>query len=285
MFIPHHSFIAAGEPAQWMLVLHGIYGRGGNWRTFARKLTERRPQWGLVLVDLRMHGQSQGAPPPHKVTAAAGDLRSLAGALGADGKRVTAVCGHSFGGKVALAYRGLVAQAAGTDVDSLVQTWVLDTSPSARPEAMDEPDNIVARVLTMLGQLPPAFASRAEFVTAVAERGFPRPLGQWLAMNLEPRDGGYALRLDLRAMAALLDDYYRLDAWPLVEDGPGEVRAVVAGQSDAVSAADRDYLDELAAGGAPIYRTTIARSGHWLHIEAPDALLEIVAGDLGGGLQ
>src|SRR5690349_11504323 len=114
-----------------MLVLHGIYGQGGNWRTFARRLVERRPEWGCALVDLRMHGKSQGAPPPHSLAAAAADVAALAAELGA-----RAIAGHSFGGKVTLA-----VLAGGTRVD---QAWVLDASPSARPGALDEPDNSVA---------------------------------------------------------------------------------------------------------------------------------------------
>src|SRR5438045_3613951 len=46
-----------------MLFLHGIFGTGGNWRTIARRWVALRPTWGAVLVDLRMHGRSQGLRP------------------------------------------------------------------------------------------------------------------------------------------------------------------------------------------------------------------------------
>ena len=51
--------IARGTPARWLLLTHGIYGAGSNWRGIARKLVERRPDWGVVLVDLR---QALGRP-------------------------------------------------------------------------------------------------------------------------------------------------------------------------------------------------------------------------------
>lgn len=279
MFIPHHALIRADDsaPARWLLVLHGIYGSGGNWRTFARKLTRRRPDWGAVLVDLRMHGQSRHAPPPHTVTAAAADLVHLTGALASQGNAVHAVCGHSFGGKVALQYR---EQAD----DSLLQTWVIDASPSANTGAMETADNLVIQVLHMLRELPQGFSNRNDFVRQVSDRGFPAPLAHWLAMNLvrgrDPRS--YVLGLDLAAMEALILDYYELDCWPAAQTGPGQLCAVVAGKSSAVSPHDRARLETLARPGATAELIDIENSGHWVHMEAPDALLDAIASRLPG---
>jgi esterase len=101
-FVPHSTPVTApgATPSRWMLVLHGILGSGANWRSFARRLTAADPSLGLVLVDLRMHGQSQGAPSPHTLEATARDLFRLQEALALP---VSGVIGHSFGGKVALA--------------------------------------------------------------------------------------------------------------------------------------------------------------------------------------
>src|SRR5687767_12064792 len=96
-----HAVLApeGAAPRRWIMFLHGILGSGANWRSFAKGLLAACPGWGAVLVDLRMHGSSQGFAPPHTVAAAAADLASLGlpGPLGA-------VVAHSFGGKVALAY-------------------------------------------------------------------------------------------------------------------------------------------------------------------------------------
>jgi esterase len=275
VFIPYHSFVTGDEPAPacWMLVLHGIYGSGANWRTFARQLCARRPDWGVVLVDLRQHGQSQGAPEPHTVTAAARDLAALATSLSEQGKAVRAVCGHSFGGKVALEYRAL----AGSE---RLQTWVIDASPSARPEAMRDPHNTVVQVLDVLDHLPGTFADRDDFVRQVEERGLARPLGQWLAMNLDRQGEVYVNRLDLASMRALLTEYYRLDSWPALESGPGEVQVIIAGKSSAVSAEDRARLDQIGRASASVTVTYVPESGHWVHVEAPLALLDTVAAGL-----
>lgn len=275
-FIPHHTAVTApgAQPARWMAILHGIYGRGDNWRTFARRLVERRPDWGAVLVDLRLHGRSTDAPGPHSVDAAARDVRALARQLEQQGRPVRAVFGHSFGGKVALGYRGQA-------LPGLAHTWVVDASPSARPEAMRDPDNTVVRVLEMLGRMPGSFAERAEFVAAVRDHGLGDALAHWLAMNLERRGDRYVSRLDADGVGALLADYYQIDAWPVVEAaGPGALGVIVAGRSSAVSAGDRARLSGLAAAGADVELTVIDEAGHWVHIDALEPLVAAVAGRL-----
>ena len=61
-----------------------------------RKLNERRPDWGVILVDLRQHGRSEAGQTPHTVGACAEDLHAIIGELGV----IDALAGHSFGGKV-----------------------------------------------------------------------------------------------------------------------------------------------------------------------------------------
>lgn len=271
MFVPHHMLVRAADaqPDRFMIVAHGIYGSGANWRTFARKLTERRPDWGIVAVDLRKHGRSQDAPAPHSVSAAVADLHRLNDELAVFGHRVCAIFGHSFGGKVSLAYRASASR-------ELQQTWVIDSSPSSRPEAMDDPANTVTGVLRMLGQLPETFDSRRAFVDAVKRYGFAESVGHFLAMNLERLGSVYRSRLDVAVMRALLSDYYALDAWSAVEAGPGDVQFVVAGRSSSVSDEDRARLDRTFAVDTTIFED----SGHWVHVDAFETLLDLVASRL-----
>ena len=79
----HHDRISADgvEPGRWIVVLHGIFGSGRNWASVARRLVRRRPEWGVLLVDLRLHGASQGLSPPHTIAACAADVDRLVGAL------------------------------------------------------------------------------------------------------------------------------------------------------------------------------------------------------------
>jgi len=242
------------------MMTHGIFGAGSNWRAIARKLAEHRTDWGVVLVDLRHHGRSEAGEPPHTLAACAGDLAALIRELGG----VHALAGHSFGGKTALATRALV------DLD---QTWVLDASPSARPGALTDPDNSVVRVLSMMERLPGTWARRDEFVAAVVAEGHEPGLAQWLAMNLVARGDVLVNRLDLAAMHELLADYYAVDLWDAALAPRGALELVIAERSNAVSAADRTRLARVPAHIHAHYLAT----GHWLHIEAAAAMVELFA--------
>jgi pimeloyl-ACP methyl ester carboxylesterase len=260
----HHERVAHGDasPARWLVMTHGIYGAGSNWRGIARKLVERRRDWGVVLVDLRQHGRSEPGEPPHTIAACADDLRALDEELG----DIAALAGHSFGGKVVLATRALVAVA---------QTWVLDASPSARPGALADPDNSVANVLALMQQLPKTWAKRDDFVAAVRAAGHDVGLAQWLAMNVvADASGQFVLRLDLAALRALLEDYYAVDLWDEVGDPHGELHFVIAARSHTLSPDDRARL-----AASPAHVHTID-AGHWLHIDAPAAVVDLFAATL-----
>jgi len=259
----HFDRVAAGAaPRSWALWTHGIFGTGGNLRSLARGFVERRPEWGVALVDLRLHGRSPAGEPPHTIAALAEDVIALAGSLGA-----TALLGHSLGGKVML-------QALALAPVSMAQTWVLDATPGARPGAWRDRANPVSKLLPLMERLPARFAQREEFVAAILRDGHAESLARWLAMNLVPADdGGYRLRLDLGAMRALLDDYCARDLWRETFDpARGDVELVLATRNSSVDTADRARL----ATAPPHVQVHPLAAGHWLHVDAPDALLSLL---------
>lgn len=255
------------EPSKWMIFAHGIFGTGANWRTFARRWVQARPGWGALLVDLREHGRSQGLPGPHTVAAAARDLLALDGS-----ENVRGIVGHSFGGKVALEYVAL----RGGDLD---EAFILDSTPGARPDARGSEET--ERVFALLSNLPPRLPSRAAFNDALSAAGLASGIVQWLAMGVvrEDDDAGtyYRFRLDLGAIRALLDDYFTRDLWPVLESPPGAVKlhVVVGGRSSVIDEADRERLRAIAAAHPDrVTLTTIPDAGHWVHVDAPDALFD-----------
>lgn len=256
-----------GDAERWLLVTHGIYGSGANWRGIARKLVAARPDWGVVLVDLRQHGRSEPGEPPHDLGACADDVRALVDEV----PGIEALAGHSFGGKVVLAARALVPP-------RIRQIWVLDASPSARPGAEDDPDNTVARVLALMEALPKTWAKREDFVAALVAEGHALSLAQWLAMNLVANGDAFTLRLDLGALRAMLRDYNAKDLWDVAFDArlPGEVEIVIAEKSATISEADRRRL----ATAPPHVHVHRIDAGHWLHIDAPANVVELLASTL-----
>jgi pimeloyl-ACP methyl ester carboxylesterase len=252
-----------GNGANSLLLTHGIYGAGSNWRAIARKLVGKRAEWSVVLLDLRGHGRSEAGEPPHTVAAAADDVRAVVTAQG-----ITAIAGHSFGGKVMLATRSLV---------SVAQTWVFDASPSARPGAFAEARNSVVHVLQILERSPKVWAKRDDFIAAVVAAGYALPLAQWLAMNLVPDGEQYALRLDTQQLRALLESYYETDLWAdLFDPAGGDAHVVIAERSNTI---DDDARARLAQAPAHVHVHRIA-ADHWLHIEAADAVVDLLASAL-----
>lgn len=253
----------ADGDAAGVCYLHGIFGAGRNWRSVARRVAEATGVAGL-LADLRLHGDSIGFMPPHTIAACASDVRRLVD--GEEGS-VKVVVGHSFGGKVALALGRRRPR-------SLRRLWIVDADPSAGVSGGD-----ARRMLEALRERPGPFEHREEAVRALGEEGFAPAVARWMATNLEERDEGLSWGLNLDGIEALLEDYARVDLWPVLEDPPAPLEVHV------VKAEGSEVLDEAAcrrieAAGARHGRTRLHRleGGHWLNVANPDGLVDLLTG-------
>jgi len=256
------SFATIGDPQAESAVVfcHGILGSGRNWRGFARRLVAARPGWCAVLVDLRNHGDSSGEPPPHTVAACAQDLAALSQSL----RPFDAVVGHSFGGKVALAYTATLP-------DELALTWVLDADPGPLSGAVA--DHEVPRVIAALRAVPLPLERREQVLEHLQQAGFSEGLSRWMTTNLRRGDGGLVWRFDLDAVEEMIADYFRLDLWDTLEVPimDLDIHLVRAARSER-------WDDAMAARAEGSFATlhTLPDAGHWLHVDNPDGLLELM---------
>jgi pimeloyl-ACP methyl ester carboxylesterase len=93
-------------------------------------------------------------------------------------------------------------------------------------------------------------------------------------MNVVPDPAGdLVLRLDLPALREMLIAYHTTDLWDALEAPGGDVEVVIAEHATTLSAADRGRL---AAAPPHVHVHTIA-AGHWLHIDAPAAVVDLFA--------
>jgi pimeloyl-ACP methyl ester carboxylesterase len=264
-FILHHRLVDSAAARHTAFVLHGALGSGQNFSRFVQRLARERPEYRYVLVDLRHHGQSSGAPPPNTLAACAGDLAALAEALGA-APRV--VIGHSFGGKVALEYGRQGAR-------DLEQIWVLDSLPGARDELEDTE---IARVIRAVRAVPMPAASRRHVVEhLMQESGLSGGLAEWMATNLKRVDDHYEWVFELDAIEELMRDYFGVDLWGYLaqpRESP-EIRLVVAERSDRWTPDLRARARALPAASRVIYHE-LERSGHWVHVDNPDGMLALL---------
>lgn len=266
----------SSSPTRCAFVLHGILGSAQNWRSFVRRLAPRRPETAWYLVDLRNHGDStlpehDPPPPPHTVAACAEDLEALAATLT---HPVELVVGHSFGGKVGLVYAQRAAARPGS---ALREVWSLDAPPGALP-AEDAVDTDVNRVLESLQRITLPIESREALVETLRGFGHSPNLALWMTTNLRPVDGGFVWRFDLTAIEAMMRDFYRADLVPFLTAVPAPltVHVVRAGRSDRWP--DALWSRLTAAEGDRLRLHILENAGHWLHVDAPEALLDLLAG-------
>jgi esterase len=263
----HHAFVRPDDPREdrALFVLHGILGSGSNLRPIAQSFVKSDPRQLGVLVDLRQHGRSQGFAAPYTLDACARDLEALEAKVPVP---VRAVLGHSFGGKVALAYHARRPE--------LERVILLDSAPGARPDLVGSADTIA--VLELLERGPKEVARRDEFLDYVTSQGQSRAIADWLAMNLERTEAGFRLRLDLPSIRALLDSYFNSDFWPVIEQSSAKIDVVVGGRSRVFNDADRARLTELERStDGRIRMHVLPNAGHWVHVDDPAGLAAAIA--------
>ena len=282
--IPHHTFVGNPDAEDLAFVLHGVLGAGHNLRSFAKKLAESRPSYRFCLIDLRYHGTSLGAPPPHRLDSCVDDLLDLVDALG---HPPSTIIGHSLGGKVALRY-GLRHESTSpdsrlplpADAGRLRQIWTLDSDPGAQDA--DETHEVY-QVLAALKAEPGPFASRAGAALAIVRQGRSSGLANWLATSLERRPEGFTWLFELPQIEELLADYFSADEWPRLEalspKGTILYELLVAENSDRWSGSMKERASDLAK--SPRVRVhTLPNSGHWVHVDNPEGLDAILCAHL-----
>ena len=98
-----------------LFVLHGLFGRGKNWQTFARQYSLDRDQF-VITVDLRNHGGNK-FKKEHSYLLMAKDIMQIINHLGIS---KVDLLGHSMGGKlamvIALSYQNVVNKVIVADI-------------------------------------------------------------------------------------------------------------------------------------------------------------------------
>ena len=238
-----------------LMILHGIMGKGQNWRTLARRWVADRDRLA-VLVDLRCHGNSTDFEEPHTVAACASDLLELASTV-----RPTLIMGHSFGGKVALSF-------AARNPGTLKHLILADAHPGLRPGRRGAEE-----VETALGVLREstdvAFKERSEFLELCNRHGLPDGVARWLATNLLRTDAGLVMRLIASEIEALLTDYSDQDLWHVIGELTIPVSVILGGRSTVYGVEDKQRLASFPNANV----REIPDAGHWVHVEAPKAFL------------
>jgi esterase len=246
----HHQIIGDGPP---VLVLHGLFGSGTNWRSFARSMADCRQ---MHLLDMRNHGRSphdDGMSYPLMLADlfAYMDRQSLS--------KVT-LLGHSMGGKVAM----LAALRAPERVENLL---VVDIAPV--PVGRDHAPYIRAMQSIDLEGMTRRESASEMLSNEIPDAG----IREFLLQNLERDDDGFRWRLNLPALAANMSLLHDFPLETGEEPYPGPALFVRGEKSDYVP---QRHYDEIRRHFPAATIHTVRGAGHWPHAEKPGEFADAV---------
>lgn len=233
-----------------LIILHGLFGNLSNWKTISRRLAQN---FDTIVVDARNHGRS----PWHDEVSypvMAMDIKQLMDELGIDR---AGIVGHSMGGKTAMTL-------ALTIPERLSGIVIVDIAPVVYSHShIDLIDTLLrldlgsARKRQDVDQLMQA---------EIADAG----LRQFLSQNLVFRDGQFAWRINLKALAAGMDN---LTGFP---QNPGNS---YSGPALFIHGKNSDYVqdrhhDEIVKLFPHAVFKGVDNAGHWVHAQAPDRVTD-----------
>lgn len=245
-----------------VLVLHGLLGQGRNWGAIGRRLARGRR---VLLVDLRNHGRS----PHHPVMTYAAMARDLEELIRSRGLVSPSVVGHSMGGKAAMT---LALRRPGL----LGRLVVVDVAPVDYGAS----ELFAGYLWAMLAVDPGRLGRRAEAEAALAGAVADPRIRAFLASNLDLVDGrlGWLPNLGVLLGALATLGGFPSDLTPAAADLP--VLAIAGGRSDYVAPAG---IAELRRLFPAVRLVRVPEAGHWVHTDAPEAVLEALDGFLPDG--
>lgn len=241
-----------GTSGAELIVLHGLLGSGRNWHAVCSSLAEKSR---IIVPDMRNHGRSPHSSK-HHIADMVSDVLDL---QNRHNMSKSFILGHSMGGLVAMDFAFHVPNRTRGVI-------VVDISP--RPHR-----GAVAFVLDAMAALELSeMRSKNEIDEALAI-SISNPLVRQFVMTNVMSDGGhFKWRANVPVLKAfLLESQAYEPAVGSVFEGPALF--IHGGRSDYVR--DEDF--ELIRHHFPQARIEkVADVGHWVHHEAPDAILSLV---------
>lgn len=261
MSLAFTAYGAAGNPP--LVILHGLFGSGRNWATYAKALSA---DWYVLTVDLPNHGRSPWTNEPQTYPAMA---EAVVEFLDSQHLEAATFIGHSMGGKVAMTL-------ALTHPQRVAALVVVDIAPVPYNNRDREHERYIAAMLA----IDTAHATRRSEVEAALVSDIPdAAIRAFLMQNLvaDEATGGLRWQCNLAAFAtsitALVDFPVATTATPYA----GPTRFIVGGNSPYVREKSEPTIARLFPH-AGIDR--LPGAGHWPHAEVPKVFTETLTGFL-----
>jgi len=249
-----------------VLVLHGLFGSGNNLRSLAKRLVEIIPAFSFHLVDLRNHGESphsEGMSYDLMIQDVSAYIRKykLAG---------VSVIGHSMGGRLAM----LAALQNHSIFSKMV---ILDVAPVTYP-----PFDKFNSYIDILRGLDLSTTHSRKEADEYLQPLLPQfGLRQFLLTNLTiDIDGNFAWRVNLDAIKRALPDLRIFGSFSKAYPGP--TLFIGGAESDYITEAYHPVMRKFFPNSNVIM---VKGSGHWVHADKPDVVINLVSEFLGRDLK
>ena len=243
---------AEGGDGPALVMLHGLYGSGNNFRGIARQL---EADHRVLRPDLRNHGSS-----PHDADmdyrAMAADVVAL---LDSHNIKKASLIGHSMGGKVAMA----IALMHPERVEKLI---VVDIAPITYDHSVEH-----GGIISTLQAVDLTRVSSRDDADAQLEERIRQPMvRQFLLTNLQRQGSAWSWRIPLATLAEQLPV---IQSWPAALDNAwdGPTQFIYGGASDYLSKDGKAAAQRLFPNAT---MACIEGAGHWVHAEAPATFID-----------
>ena len=245
----HFESSGSGPP---LIILHGLFGSLENWRSMTRRLSET---FSVFALDQRNHGRS-----PHAAEMSyelmADDLSEF---MKQQNLKSAHILGHSMGGKTAMQF----ALRCPDLVDRLV---IADMAPKAYRPTQKE------MIAALLALDVSKFNTRKEIDAALASPIPEVAVRQFLLKDLKKNSQGFFdWQMNLRGIS---DNYDRLTEAITAEQPFDKPTLFLRGEKSRYIKPDDEEMIHQLFPRAGIH--TIQGTGHWLHVEAPEAFFRSV---------
>lgn len=239
-----------GEPSHQatLLIAHGLFGSGRNWRAIANRLSRDRQ---VITVDMRNHGGSFWSDS-HGYADMASDLAGILSQI--DGP--VDVLGHSMGGKAAM----FLALQNPANMNRLI---VADIAPVAYTHSQ------MPNIKVMQNLETAHFSRRSEIESAINEHLNDAATSAFLAQNFIISEQGNNWKINLNALAHNMGE---IMGFPVVSNTfHNKTIFIIGGNSDYVQPKHYDEISQL----FPNHKIhPIQGAGHWVHAEAPREFIQ-----------
>ncbi|HIA36647.1 MAG TPA: alpha/beta fold hydrolase [Flavobacteriales bacterium] len=236
-----------------LLILHGLFGSGNNWKTIAKSFIDH---FEVYLIDLRNHGKS-----PHSdafnYDLMAEDIDEL---LRDNGLKRVNILGHSMGGKVAINF-------SLRNPDKVLKLIVIDIGIKEYP--VKDIEMLEALMKMDFNKILTRQDADKCLAKAVSEFN----VRQFLLQNLYwTKDRKLAWKMNLKALVKRIDEIGK----PQFSDKPfiNPCLFVKGSDSDYVLDEDREEIDRVFTN---CEIRSISGANHWVHIDKPREFLAIIS--------